>query len=595
MAVYYDFAGQKIIKPGSYTKRSFPAEQGLGNLTGRVIIMGEATKGGIPFNAYTDVEDVINTVNGQAQALNVFGGGPLYYGAEFFLTPSKDERFNSPSKADCIVVNEMTQANAVLLNGATSIIDIKFNKFGTDGNQSAVKSSAGSSTGKLLQLLYKGNELLNKDNLTLPMMSVQYTGVSDSSLLSISATKITTVCSGATGDNLDITLADYEDLGSLVNYINSKTAYTCNLTGKSDEIPRIFDIVTSQDIVSAAYPCVAIVEALIRAITGSESFTATLHTGSTRLVPDNLANFLFLTGGTVSAATTQNWTDALEKLEKYDLNGLVIMSGSATIKALVNAHVTKMNGLTVKKYRQWISGASTVENTKALRIAEMKSINSAYAEYCVSPFKRYDYVNKVVPTDDFEAYYLGAMIAGLRYANNVGMDVVFKYLNVLSTPEIAEEDQNDYAEAGATLIQKTNNVFNGTQNFEILINNTTYQGSQVTRTNPAVVYEINVLTKFYEEYIIEQLRALDSVANSVIIASIQNKITTYLFPVLFRDSYKWITDYTDPDTGAVQPAFANVVFRQEGEQFITEAVFTMSVTPRFAFNFFTFITPGQYI
>jgi len=595
MAVYYDFAGQKIIKPGSYTKRSFPAEQGLGNLTGRVIIMGEATKGGVPFDAYDEIEDVINTVNGQAQALNVFGGGPLYYATEFFLTPTKDARFNTPSKADCIVVNQMTQASGVLLNSAAEIIDLKFNKFGTDGNQAAVKISAGSVNGKLVQLLYKGSEVLNKDNVNIPMMSIQYSGVSDSALLSISATKITTVCSGAVGDNLDITLSEYEDLGSLVNYINSKTAYTCNLTGKSDETAQIFDIVSSQDIVSAAYACNAIVEALIRTITGSESFTATLHSGATRLVPDNLSNYLFLAGGTVSAATTQNWTDALEKLEKYDVNCLVIASGSATIKALVNAHLTKMNGMTVKKYRQGISGASTVENTKAARIAEMKGINSAYFEYCVSPFKRYDYVNKVVPTTDFEAFYLGAMIAGLRYANNVGMDVVFKYLDVLSTPEIKEEDQNDYAEAGATLIQKTNNVFNGTQNFEILINNTTYQGSQVTRTNPAVVYEINVLTKFYEEYIIEQLRALDSVANSVIIATIQNRITTYLFPILFRDSYKWITDYTDPDTGAVQPAFSNVVFRQEGEQFITEAVFTMSVTPRFAFNFFTFITPGQYV
>jgi len=595
MAVYYDFAGQKIIKPGSYTKRSFPAEQGLGNLTGRVIIMGEATKGGIPFDAYTDVEDVINTVNGQAQALNVFGGGPLYYSTEFFLTPTKDPRFNTPSKADCIVVNQMTQASGTLNNSATPIIDVKFNKFGTDGNQAAIKDSAGSSTGKLLQLLYKGEELLNKDNLTLPMFSLQYTGASTGALLSISATKITTVCSGATGDNLDITLSEYDDLGSLVNYINSKSVYTCLLTGKSDEKVNIFDVVTSQDILTAAYPCVAIVEALIRAITGSESFTATLHTGSTRLVPDNLSDYLFMAGGTVSAATTQNWTDALEKLEKYDVNCLVIASGSATIKALVSSHITKMNGLTVKKYRQAISGASTVENTKSSRIAEMKSLNNAYFEYCVSPFKRYDYVNKEVPTNDFEAYYLGAMIAGLRYSNNVGMDVVFKYLDVLSTPEIAEEDQNDYAEAGATLIQKTNNVFNGTQNFEILINNSTFQGSQVTRTNPACVYEINVLTKYYEEYITEQLRALDGVANSVVIATIQNKITTYLFPVLFRDSYKWITDYTDPDTGAVQAAFSNVVFRQEGEQFITTAVFTMSVTPRFAFNFFTFITPGQNV
>lgn len=595
MAAYYDFAGQRIIKPGTYTKRFFPAEQGLGNISGQVLILGEASKGGIPFDAYDEVEDVINTVNGQAQALNVFGGGPLYYGAEFYLTPTRDERFNTPSEARCIVVNEMTQAKTALLNGVTEIIEVAFNKYGTDGNQAAVKVSAGSVSGKLLQLIYKGDEILNADNVNLPLLSIQYTGAGSAAVMDITATKLTTTVTGTTGEDLDLTLADYSSLGELINLINSNPVYTCSLDGKSDEKTTVFDIVSAQDIKTAKYSAVGIVEALIRAITGSETFTANLKSGSTRLVPDNLSTFQFLAGGTVSAATTQNWTDALEKLEKYDVNCLVIMSGSSTIKQLVNSHITKMNGIKVKKYRQAIFGASDTENTKALRIAEMKSLNSAYLEYCVSPFKRYDYVNNEVPTTDFEPFYMGAMVAGLRYANNVGMDVVFKSVNIISTPEISEEDQEDYAEAGGTVIQKVNNVLEGIQNFQIVINNTTYQGSQVTRTNPAAVYLINVLTKFYEEYIVEQLRALDSVANSVIIATIQNRITTYLFPVLFKETYGWITDYTDTDTGTVQKAFDNVKFYQKGELFYTEAVFTISITPRFAFNFFTFITPGQFI
>jgi hypothetical protein len=168
------------------------------------------------------------------------------------------------------------------------------------------------------------------------------------------------------------------------------------------------------------------------------------------------------------------------------------------------------------------------------------------------------------------------------------MDVVFKYLNVLSTPEILKKDQEDYAAAGATLIQKTTNV-NNINNFEIKVNNTTYQGSQVTRTNPSVVYEINVLTKDYEEQVTEQIRSLDTVANSVIIAKIQNWITTFLFPK-YRDDDGWITDGPDG-----QLAFDNVSFTQDGETFTTTATLTMSVTPRFAFNFLTFITPGQNV
>ena len=586
MARYYDFAGQRIIVPGAYTKRIFPVDQGAGAITGRVIILGEASKGGIPYNAFDDIEDCINVVEGQAQALNVFGGGDIYYGAEFYLTPSKDERFNKPSQANCVVVNQMGQAGTKLTASAANIIDILFNKYGTDGNTAAVKVSSGSNVGKNIEVIYKGDKILDNDDTELPLMNITYTGAGTPATMTITATTLTTSCTGATSDNLNITLADYSDMGSLINYINNQANYTCTLTGKSDEKTTVFDAVTSQSILTE-YACLGTVEAIIRILNSTGDLTASLETGAVRTIPDDMSEFQYFTGGSVSSATTADWIAALAKLEKYDLNNLVIMSGSETIHDLVNDHVTRMNSVTEKRYRQAGFGAGSSTTTKALRIKEMKALNSAYLEYCISSFKRYDYVNNVADVE-FDPYYLYPLIAGLRYANNVGMDVVFKYLNVLATPEIGKTDRNDYAEAGATVIQKTTNV-NNINNFEIIINNTTFQGSQVTRTNPSVVYETNVLTKDYEEQVTEQIRSLDTVANSVIITKIQNWITTFLFPK-YRDDYKWITDGPDG-----QKAFDNVSFSQDGEQFITTATLTMSVTPRFAFNFLTFITPGQNV
>ena len=69
----------------------------------------------------------------------------------------------------------------------------------------------------------------------------------------------------------------------------------------------------------------------------------------------------------------------------------------------------------------------------------------------------------------------------------------------------------------------------------------------------------------------------------------QNDITSVRFPY-YRDDKKWITDGPDG-----QLAFDNVSFTQNGEQFTTTATLTMSVTPRFMFNFFTFIVPGQNV
>lgn len=586
MARFYDFAGQKIIIPGSYSKRSFPEEQGAGAVTGRVIIMGEAARGGIPYNAYEDVEEVINISTDQAEALEAFGGGDVYYGAEFFLTPSKDARFSTPEKAECIVVNQMTQAEGVLLAGSDEIIDVAFLKFGVDGNTVAVKVSSGSNVGKLIQMNYKGIELLHEDDVTLDMLSIQYTGSAVSAEMTINATKLTTTCTGAAADDLDITLADFSDMGSLVNFINTQENYTCKLTGKSDESVTVFDAVTSQDIKTAAYRAVASVEAIIRLLNATAVLDVALSAGAARTPITNMSEYLYLTGGSVSNATTADWIAALEKLEQYELNCIVAMTGSITIQDLVKDHVERMNAVKQKKYRQSGFGAGPVQTTKAAKIEQMKALNSAYIEYCVSSFERFDYVNREIKT--FEPYYLYALIAGLRYANSVGMDVVFKYLNVLSTPKMTQKDMEDYASAGGTVIQKTVNVNNINQ-FEIKINNTTYQGSQVTRTNPSVVYLINVFTKDYEEQVIEQIRSLDTVANSVIITKIQNWILTYLFPY-YRDDRKWITDGPDG-----QKAFDNVTFTQVGEQFTTTATITTSVTPRFAFNFFTFVVPGQKI
>jgi hypothetical protein len=587
MARYYDFAGSKIIIPGAYTDRSFPEDEGAGAVVGQVVIMGEASKGGIPYNAETDIEDVINVIEGQSQALNVFGGGDLYYGAEFFLSPTKDARFNKPSQANCVVVNQMTQATTVLLDSnRNGIIDVAYDKYGTDGNTAAIKVGTGTNEGKLLQMVYKGDEVLNQDDTILDLMSIQYTGTGAVAELTIDTTTLSTSCPLDTVNNLSITLADYSDMGSLVNYINNQTAYTCLLTGQSDEFATVFDAVTSQDIKSSAYECLGVVESIIRALNATELVTASLTSGAARTVIANLSDYQYLTGGTVSAATTADWVAALAKLEEYDLNNIVAMTGSSTIQDLVATHCETMNGVKIKKYRQAGAGAGATTATKALRIAQMKALNSAYFEYCVSSFERYDYINK--ETASFNPYYLYPLIAGFRYANNVGMDIVFKYLNVLSTPKFTKKDQEDYAAAGATLIQKTVNVNNASQ-FEIKVNNTTYQGSQITRTNPAVVYEINVLTKDYEEQVISQIRGLETVANSVILAKIQNWILTYLFPK-YRDDDKWITDGPDG-----QLAFDNVSFTQSGEQFITTATLTMSVTPRYSFNFMTYIVPGQNV
>jgi len=586
MAVIYDFAGRRIAEPGVYTKRLFPSDQGAGAVTGIAVIMGEAARGGVPFDAFEDVNDCINIFNDQNQALRILGGGDAYYGTEFYLTPTKED-FGTPSVARVLIVNQMEQAKTELKNSTTSIIDIKNNIWGVDGNTTGIKISSGTNVGRKLDIIYRGASILDKDDVNLSLFEIQYTGAGSAATMTIDATTLSTTVTGTTGEDLSLTLADFSDLGSLINFINTQPTYTCTLTGKSAEFTTIFDAVTAQDIKTSAYETLAIVEAIIRQINSIPDLTATLHTGSARLIPDNLTDYQFFTGGSVAAATTQDWTDALKKLEDFNLNDIVVMSGSSTIQLLVEDHLRRMNDLQVKQYRQAGAGAGSSTTTKNSRLAEIKALNSPYFEYCVTGFERRDYVNRI-ENKYFEPYYLYALIAGFRYSNNVGMDLLFKYLNVSKIDVLDRQDRDDYSIAGGTYLLKKVNSSN-ISNFQIQSNNTTFQGSQPTRTNPAVVYEINVLTKDFEEQVEDQIRQLDTVANSVIISTIQNWITTILFP-RYRDDFGWITDGPDG-----QKAFDNVSFTQKGEVFTVTATLTMSTTPRFVFNFLTFITPGQNI
>jgi hypothetical protein len=325
MAKFFDFAGRLINIPGTYTKRLFPKEQGGGATTGLVVIMGEATKGGIPFDAFDDIEDVINVVTGQAQALSLFGGGDVYYGAEFYLTPTNDDRFNTPGEALCIIVNSMDQATTALKDiGTNDIIEIAFNIWGTDGNLASIKLSTGTNVGKKVEVIHKGESLLDIDDVILNLFDIQYVGAGTAATMTINATTLsTTVTAGPGGEDLSITLEEYPDLGSLINFINDNPAYTCTLTGQSDEKATVFDAISGQDIKTSAYSTVGIVEAIIRQLNSLDTLTANLKDGAARTIPENISNFQYFTGGAVSAATTQDWIDALEKLEKYNLNNIV--------------------------------------------------------------------------------------------------------------------------------------------------------------------------------------------------------------------------------------------------------------------------------
>lgn len=581
MGRLYKFGGMETNIPGIYSDRKFPpSSEGVGAATSVVVIMGEAN-GGIPYNASGELEERLNFFESDSDALDVLKGGNAYYATEFFLTPSNDERFAKPGSAIVCVVNQMTKSGSALQDSESNdIIDLASVRYGLSANQIARKIAAGTNYGKKIILKYQDKIILEKDDVGAEYLAIQYTGEGSAATLTITGTALTTAITGTTEDNLDITLADFENLNQLVSFIDEQAGYSCLLRGNGDANPSVFDAVTTQSIMTE-YVARADVEAIIQAINTCKEVTAELHASAVRSAIVNDANFVFFTGGSRSAATSEDWSAALSMLSMIRLNHIAAATGDSSIQAMVNSHNQQMSGIEEKKYRRGGAGASESTISQSARIAEMKALNSSRMEYCITPFFRYDKVNG--GKKEFAPFFLHAMIAGLRYANHITFDTTFKNLNILGVAETyTKTEMKRYIAAGATIVQK------GEAGFEVMANPTTYQGVNLILLTPSMMRTIDYITEDSEVKIKNQLAALDRAPDEVIISKIENWLSTELLKG-YRDTDKVLTK--DPTTGA--KAYSNVSFKLLGNKFEFKYRGVVVAPIQFGFVTHEFVTVGQ--
>jgi hypothetical protein len=202
---------------------------------------------------------------------------------------------------------------------------------------------------------------------------IRYIGAGTAATMTVSNTALTTIVTGATGQNLgiDFTAAGTNTLGEVVAFINGLSGqYTCQLGPNADPDALALSLltnVTGQDIRTAAYSLLAQPGKMDYVVTaGLGSIIYALNTRVPRLtasrvpaavtVPANIAQ-TFFTGGTNPSPTMGDWFTALDVVDREDLAGGYVfpVTTDPVVQDTVNAWVSAEHTNFGKAFRAWLA------------------------------------------------------------------------------------------------------------------------------------------------------------------------------------------------------------------------------------------------
>lgn len=390
----FSSAGQssKHYIPGAYSRRNFVANEGGGVSSGNVCIVGPSDLGEpsklLVFSSANEARATLYSGTGLDGVVQAF-------------TPGNGI---TPQEIGFIRVNVGTQSSRTLQNSATDIYDITSYSYGTPMNQMRLKFSAGTTEGYRVQIAYK-DSTEDYDNIKRNSFSIQYTGSGGGTAgtMDIDATTLTTTITGDTDANLSLTLADYASIQELVDYLNLTGDYTAEvLTDVPTQLATVLDFQTAANIFTAAYSATSDYQAVYEILDDADLLGAITKSGTTRLVPDADADYIYLTGATAGTSTSSDYTTALAVLENEDIQFISTPSTEAAIHTLIKNHCVSMSSVDYKKERQFYVGGATGE-TVAEAVARAKVLNSEYGSLCYPGY--YAYNDSGVKTLYSPAYY----------------------------------------------------------------------------------------------------------------------------------------------------------------------------------------------
>ena len=341
--------------PGNYSRRDVTGG-GTGVSTGRLCIIG-TSMGGKPLT--------LHSVSDKAEAQQLLVSGSLLDGVLHALNGSNTF---VPQQVFCMRVNAGTQAALTLKKGSESILHVKSADYGVHTNQLKLWLKDGT-TGKKVLVNFKGNEIVI-DNIAKKSFSVLYTGTGTSATCTINATGLT-LTSGIAADCLTITWEECETIEEVVSRINDTGVYSAVLLDTTpNTAARELDHVTGISVKTTAATFNSDLQALIAALESVPYIGSVSLAGNSRLVPENNTVYVYFSGATAGTSTISDWSNAIDELEKYDIQIIATATTDSDIHNLITDHCVSMSTVSKKKERTcWFGTAKNTSLDAALAAA----------------------------------------------------------------------------------------------------------------------------------------------------------------------------------------------------------------------------------
>lgn len=339
----------------------------------------------------------------------------------------------------------ITASGATLAGGTgNTLATITSNDYGLYTSQIYFQFAAGSISGTkaTVGLTTTGNlvgGVVVQDNISRNLITIQYTGAGTACTLTVNDSTLTTSVTGAPADNLNIAFATFGTIQQVSDAINATGKYTCTVASNASSLSSAsqFDNRNAVDVKTAAVTLTANLQALFDFLNSSSNpfFKATRKANPTASLPGFTGSNQYLVGGSDGTTANQDWTTAINALQKIDVDIVVPVTDNATYHAAVLAHVQYMSS-TARQPRRAIVGGALGEYNPANSVPTQLITSRAAALdssriMLVSP--GINYYDAAQTLQSGSSAFTAALVAGMASAVEAGEPLTHKYLsNVVS-------------------------------------------------------------------------------------------------------------------------------------------------------------------
>ena len=500
--------------PGNYSRRDV-AGGGTGVSTGRLCIIG-TSMGGKPLT--------LHSVSDKAEARQLLVSGSLLDGVLHALNGSNTF---VPQQVFCMRVNAATQSALTLKKGSDSILNVKSADYGVHTNQIKLWLKDGT-TGKKVLVNFKGNETVI-DNIAKKSFSVLYTGTGTSATCTINATGLTLTSDIAT-DSLTITWEECETIEEIVSRINDTGTYSAVLLDTTPNTAASeLDHVTGINVKTTAAVFNSDLQALIAALESVAYIESVSLVGNSRLVPENNTGYVYFSGATAGTSTISDWSDAIDELEKYDIQIIATAATDSDIHNLIADHCVSMSTVSKKKERTcWFGTAKNPSLDAALAAA--RGFNSELVSLVMTGANANNPLTGAA--EDINPALLACKCAGIESALGVSNPLTNKAIKVNSfDKKYTDGELNKMIAGGLTPFGE-----NDEGELVCIRAMTTYQGDSLSLNERCMIRSVLYMDRDLRKAFNPRTGTNDEPSESSIIATLNDKARSWYAEQLLKKS-----------------------------------------------------------